>query len=574
MVKNLKRFLKYYRPYKRLFFLDLFCAVAAALLELLFPLTVSHIVDTLLPTGNWDLILSSCAALVGVYLVNTALKYVVGYWGERLGLYIETDLRTELYTHMQKLSFRFFDNHKTGQLASRISNDLLDVGNMAHYGPEHFLIAVFTLIGALFLMFCANWQLALLLGVFVLILLAINIYFMQRLVAARGRMFGAIGGFISRLEDGIGGIRVVQAFANENYQKKLFMKDNQKFCEAKIEGFKNTAKNEAVTYIFINLLPLLALLGASWFTLNGGMSSGELFSFILLATVMVTPVQMLTAFSVHFPNGMAGFKNFLEIMDTEPEIKDAANAVEATSLGGDIRYENITFGYNQGQAVLKNINLSICTGETVAFVGTSGSGKTTLCSLLPRFYEPEAGYITIDGLDIRDMTLYSLRRQIGVVQQDVFLFVGTIRENIQFGKLDATEQEIWEAARRAQLDAFIREQPDGLDTIIGERGVKLSGGQKQRLSIARMFLKNPPILILDEATSSLDTQTEAAVQQSLAELSKGRTTLVIAHRLATVRNADRIVVLAESGIMEQGSHEQLLQQGGIYSRLHRAQAGA
>lgn len=574
MVKNLKRFLKYYRPYKGLFFLDLFCAVAAALLELLFPFTVSHIVDTLLPTGNWGLILSSCAALVGVYLVNTALKYVVGYWGERLGLYIETDLRTELYTHMQKLSFRFFDNHKTGQLASRISNDLLDVGNMAHYGPEHFLIAVFTLIGSLFLMFYANWQLALLLGVFVLLLLAINIYFMQRLVAARGRMFGAIGGFISRLEDGIGGIRVVQAFANENYQRKLFMKDNQKFCEAKIEGFKNTAKNEAVTYIFINLLPLLALLGGSWFTLNGGMSSGELFSFILLANVMVTPVQMLTAFSVHFPNGMAGFKNFLEIMDTEPEIKDAANAVEVTSLGGNIRYENITFGYNQGQAVLKNINLSVCTGETVAFVGTSGSGKTTLCSLLPRFYEPEAGYITIDGMDIRDMTLHSLRRQIGVVQQDVFLFAGTIRENIQFGKLDATEQEIWEAARRAQLDAFIREQPDGLDTIIGERGVKLSGGQKQRLSIARMFLKNPPILILDEATSALDTQTEAAVQQSLAELSKGRTTLVIAHRLATVRNADRIVVLTESGIMEQGSHEHLLQQGGIYSRLHRAQAGA
>lgn len=570
----LRRFLRYYRPYKGLFFLDLFCAVAAALLELLFPFTVSRIVDALLPTGNWSLILFACAALVGVYLINTALKYVVGYWGERLGLYIETDLRTELYTHLQKLSFRFFDNHKTGQLASRISNDLLDVGNMAHYGPEHFLIAAFTLIGSVVLMFRANWQLALLLSVFAAVLLIINIYFMKRLVAARGRMFRAIGGFLSRLEDGIGGIRVVQAFTNEEHQKKLFTSDNQRFCAAKIEGFKNTAKNEAVIYIFISLLPVLALLGGSWFTLNGGMSGGELFSFILLANVMVAPIRMLAAFSVRFPNGMAGFKNFVEIMDMEPEIKDVPDAVAVPSLRGDIVYENVTFGYNEGQTVLKNINLSVRAGETVAFVGTSGAGKTTLCSLLPRFYEVDSGRITIDGMDIRRMTLQSLRRQMGVVQQDVFLFSGTIRDNIRFGKLDATEQEIWEAAKRAQLAGFILEQPDGLDTLIGERGVKLSGGQKQRLSIARMFLKNPSILILDEATSSLDTETEAAIQQSLAELAHGRTTLIIAHRLATVRSADRIVVLTEEGIAEQGGHQELLQLDGIYSRLHRAQAGA
>lgn len=574
MLKNLKRFLSYYRPYKGLFFLDLTCAVSAALLGLLFPFTVSHVVDTLLPTGNWGLILSACAVLVGVYLVNAALKYIVGYWGERLGLYIETDLRTELYTHMQKLSFRFFDNHKTGQLASHISNDLMDVGNMAHYGPEHFLIAVSTLMGSMALMFRVNWRLALVLSALVAALLAINIHFMKRLVAARKRMFGAIGGFMNRLEDGIGGIRVVQAFANEHHQQKLFMKDNEKFCETKIEGFQNTAKNEAVTYLFISLLPVLTLLGGSYLTLRDGMSGGELFSFILLANLMVSPVQMLAAFSVRFPNGMAGFQNFAEIMDTEPEIKDAADAVAVSSLRGDIRYEGVAFGYDENRRILEGINLTVRAGETVAFVGTSGTGKTTLCSLLPRYYEPDAGRITVDGMDIRKLTLTSLRRQIGVVQQEVFLFSGTIRENIQFGKLDATEQELWEAARRARLDEFIRELPEGLDTVIGERGVKLSGGQKQRLSIARIFLKNPPILILDEATSSLDTQTEAAIQQSLSELSEGRTTLVIAHRLATVRNADRIIVLTENGIAEQGSHEELLRQGGIYSRLHRIQAGA
>ena len=398
--------------------------------------------------------------------------------------------------------------------------------------------------------------------------------FMKRLVLARKRMFGAVGGFLSHLEDGIGGIRVVQAFANEKYQQKLFMKNNEKFCESKIDGFKNTAKNEALTYIFISLLPLVAVLGGSWLVLNDRMSSGEFFSFILLAGVMLTPIRMLAAFSVRFPNGMAGFQNFLEIMDTEPEIQDAENAIKIASLRGDIEYKNVTFGYDKDRHVLKNVNLSIKAGETVAFVGASGEGKSTLCSLLPRFYEAEAGRISIDGIDIKDMTLDSLRRQIGVVQQDVFLFAGTIRENIRFGKLDATEEELWEAARRAQLEEFIKEQPEGMDTPIGERGVKLSGGQKQRMSIARMFLKNPPILILDEATSSLDTQTEAAIQQALSELSRGRTTLTIAHRLATIRNADRIIVLREKGIAEEGNHEELLQLGGIYSHLNQAQAGA
>lgn len=570
----IRRFLRYYSPYKGLFLLDISCAVAAALLELFFPFTVQHIVDTLLPRGDWKLILGACGLLVLIYIVNTVLKFVVGYWGEKLGLYIETDLRIEIYTHLQKLSFRFFDNHKQGQLASRITNDLMDIGNMAHYGPEHFLISTFTLAGAMVMMFHANWQLALPLSLFVVILLAINMHFMRRLVVTRKRMFGAVGGFLSRLEDGIGGIRVVQAFANEDHQKKLFVSDNQRFCEAKIDGFKNVAQNEAVTYMFISLLPVLALLGGSWFTLNGRMTGGELFSFILIANVIVMPIRMLAAFSVRFPNGMAGFKNFVEIIDTEPEIKDAPDAVEVSSLRGDIRYEQVSFGYREDSTVLNTIDLSVRAGETVAFVGTSGAGKTTLCSLLLRFYEADEGRITIDGMDIRKLKLASLRQQIGVVQQDVFLFSGSIGENIRFGKLGATEEELWEAARRAQLDDFIREQPAGMDTLIGERGVKLSGGQRQRIAIARMFLKNPPILILDEATSSLDTLTESSILQALAELAQGRTTLIIAHRLATIRHADRIVVLTEEGIAEEGGHEELLRKNGIYSNLYRAQVGA
>ncbi|SHN58695.1 ABC transporter ATP-binding protein [Desulfitobacterium chlororespirans] len=570
----IRRFLRYYSPYKGLFLLDVSCAVAAALLELFFPFTVQHIVDTLLPRGEWKLILGACILLGLIYIVNTVLKFVVGYWGEKLGLYIETDMRIEIYTHLQKLSFRFFDNHKQGQLASRITNDLMDIGNMAHYGPEHFLISTFTLAGAMVMMFQANWQLALPLSLFVMILLAINMHFMRRLVVTRKRMFGAVGGFLSRLEDGIGGIRVVQAFANEDHQKKLFVSDNQCFCEAKIDGFKNVAQNEAVTYMFISLLPVLALLGGSWFTLNGRMTGGELFSFILIANVMVMPIRMLAAFSVRFPNGMAGFKNFVEIIDTEPEIKDAPDAVEVSSLRGDIRYEQVSFGYREDSTVLNTIDLSVRAGETVAFVGTSGAGKTTLCSLLLRFYEADEGRITIDGMDIRKLKLASLRQQIGVVQQDVFLFSGSIGENIRFGKLGATEEELWEAARRARLDDFIREQPTGMDTLIGERGVKLSGGQRQRIAIARMFLKNPPILILDEATSSLDTLTESSILQALAELAQGRTTLIIAHRLATIRHADRIVVLTEEGIAEEGGHEELLRKNGIYSNLHRAQVGA
>ncbi|MDR1014034.1 MAG: ABC transporter ATP-binding protein/permease [Coriobacteriales bacterium] len=571
--KLLRRFVRCYRPYKGLFFLDLGCAAAVACLSLLFPFTVSGIVDSLLPQGEWTLILMACLGLVGVYALNSLLSFVVGYWGERLGLNIETDLRLEAYSHLQKLSFRYFDNNRTGKLASRISNDLLDVGNMVHYGPEHLIIAVSTILGATVLMMRVNVALALVMVALTVAVLTINIYFMRRLVAARKQLFNAIGGLMARLEDGIGGIRVVQAFANEDYQQHLFAQDNRRFGEAKISGFRDFALSESVTSLLTNLLPIAALLGGSWLALNGTMSNGDLFGFILLANAVLVPIRLLAAFSVRFPNGLAGFRNFCELMDREPEIQDGPTASDIRIERGEVRFEQVSFSYDSQKPVLQGISLTAAPGQTVAFVGSSGCGKTTLCSLLPRFYEPSSGRISIDGVDIREMTLTSLRRQIGIVQQDVFLFAGSIRDNIRFGRLDASDEEIWEAARLAQLDEFIVQQADGLDTAIGERGVKLSGGQRQRLAIARMFLKNPPILILDEATSSLDTQTEAAIQQSLARLSEGRTTLVVAHRLPTVRNADRIFVLSEGRVAEQGEHGSLVALGGIYRRLHALQAG-
>lgn len=567
----IRRFCNYYLPYKGLFLLDFSCAVIMSALELVFPLAVNQVVDQLLPTGNWHWILLACTGLLGVYILNTGLHIVVNYWGNKLGLNIETDMRNELFGHMQKLSFRFFDTHKTGQLMSRISNDLMDVGSMAHNGPEHLFIVSITLIGALWAMFAISWKLSLMTFLLLLLVTLVMIISTKRMTKAFQQLFASVGLFYARLQDGLGGIRVVQAFATEEHQKKLFISDNQWFHKVKMDGFRIFTLSSAVTYLLMRLLSLFALAGGSWFFLQGELTSGQLFSFILLINVITRPIQMISSLIERIPKGIAGFRNFAEIMDIQPDIIDTPDAVDAPNLQGNICYNGVCFAYEDSCPVLKNINLSIPAGETVAFVGPSGGGKTTLCSLLPRFYELLSGSITIDGMDISKIRLQSLRQQIGIVQQDVFLFAGTIRENILYGKMDGTEEEIWEAVERAQLKDFICAQTDGLDAVIGERGVKLSGGQKQRLSIARMFLKNPSILILDEATSALDTETELAIQKSLAELSKGRTTLIIAHRLATIKNADRIIVVTQDGIAEQGSHENLLTARGVYSRLYHAQ---
>lgn len=570
----LRRFFSYYRPYKKLFILDFTCAVGAGLLELAFPVAVNKFIDDLLPGQDWPLILIACVALLGIYALNTAMNYVVTYWGHMLGINIETNMRKKMFDHIQKLSFRFFDNNKTGHLLGRITNDLNDIGEVAHHGPEDVFIAVMTLVGAFVLMADINLQLAVITFIIVPIMAWVIIHFGRSMTETYHRLFGNVGNFNARIEDNVGGIRVVQSFANEEFEKELFAVDNQKFRETKLMAYKLMAKSSSVSYMMTRLITIVVMVCGAWFFIQGELEIGEFVAFILLSNVFFRPIEKINAVIESYPKGIAGFKRYLEVIDTEPDIADKPDAVAVGPLRGDISFSNVSFGYEDDRKVLEDISLSVNAGETIAFVGPSGAGKTTICNLLPRFYDVTGGAISIDGIDIRDMKLSSLRKQIGIVQQDVFLFSGTIRENIAYGKLDAGLQEIWQAARQARLEELINSLPNGMDTVIGERGVKLSGGQKQRLAIARMFLKNPPILILDEATSALDTETEAAIQQSLADLSVGRTTLVIAHRLTTIKNADRIVVVSEDGISEEGRHEELVNAGGTYSRLYQAQYNA
>ncbi|KQO18303.1 ABC transporter ATP-binding protein [Paenibacillus sp. Leaf72] len=569
----IRRFFSYYQPYRGLFMLDFGCAVLAGLLELAFPLVVNRFVDDLLPKGEWMIILWASLALLALYIVNTLLLFVVNYWGHMLGINIETDMRKKLFEHIQKLSFKFFDNTKTGHLMTRLTNDMMQIGEMAHHGPEDLFIAVMTLAGSFVLMMLINWKLAVMTFIVVPVIIWFVIYFNRKMTSAIHQLFTDIGDFNARVEDNVGGIRVVQAFANESYEKEQFNTNNSRFRLTKLLSYKLISQNGTISYMMMRLVTVFVMVCGTWFVIQNELTYGEFIGFLLLTNVFFKPIEKINAIIESYPQGFAGFKRYVELLDIEPDIADAPNAVAMGELKRDIRFQNVSFGYEGEEKVLNNISLTVGKGETVAFVGPSGAGKTTLCSLLPRFYELNEGSITVDGVDIRQIKLLSLRSQIGIVQQDVFLFSGSIRENILYGKLGATEEEIWEAARRARLDDFIRTQPEGLDTVIGERGVKLSGGQKQRMSIARMFLKNPPILILDEATSALDTETELIIQQSLAELSEGRTTLVIAHRLATIKNADRIVVVTPQGIEEQGRHEELVHQGGIYSRLHQAQFG-
>jgi ATP-binding cassette subfamily B protein len=564
----LKRFIAYYRPHRGLFLLDFGCAVLSGLLELGFPMAVRGFVDHLLPGRDWGLILLASAGLLAIYLLNTALMAVVTYWGHLLGINIETEMRRRAFDHLQKLSFRFYDNVKTGHLVARVTKDLEEVGEVAHHGPEDLFIAIMTFVGAFALMFMVNIRLALIAAAVVPVMTGLSSRYGARMSQNFRELFSQVGRFNARIEENVGGMRVVQAFANEDHERQLFAADNARYRDTKLAAYRLMAGSMSVTYLGMRLTQVIVMLAGTWFVLHGQLSDGGFVGFLLLVGVFLRPVEKFTAVLEVYPKGVAGFRRYLELLDTAPDIVDRPGAIAAPHVRGDIRYEGVTFGYAPGRPVLRGIDLSIRAGEMVAFVGPTGAGKTTICALLPRFYEPDSGRITIDGHDIRDVTLASLRSQIGIVQQDVFLFGGTVRDNIAYGRLGASEAEILEAARRAQMAATIAAMPAGLDTLIGERGVKLSGGQKQRLAIARIFLKDPPILILDEATSALDTETERAIQAALAELSRGRTTLVVAHRLATIRDADRIVVVDETGIAEQGAHGELLARDGIYRRLH------
>ncbi|EAF1687960.1 TPA: ABC transporter ATP-binding protein [Listeria monocytogenes] len=552
--------------------MDFGCAVLAAILELAFPVAVNHVIDTLLPGKDFGLIITAALALLFFYILNTFMQYIVTYFGHMLGLNIETDMRRDLFSHLQKQPFGFYDNQKTGKLMSRMTTDLFEIGEVAHHGPEDIFISIMSLFGAFFLMLNINVKLAISTFILVPILTVLIVYFNKRMTKVTTGIFKDLGNFNAGVENAISGVRVVQAFANEPHEKGRFRVLNQAYRQSKLMFYKVMGLSFSFNYFLMRLISLFALLFGAYFTINGEISYGEFVGFILLTNVFIRPIEKINNVIESYPKGFAGFKRFLEVMDTEPAIQDEKDAKPAKAFRGDIAYNHVSFEYSDGKNVLNHINLSIKAGETVAFVGPSGAGKTTICNLLPRFYDVSAGEITIDGENIKRFTLPSLRAQIGVVQQDVFLFSGTVRENIAYGKLDASDEEIEHVVKLAHLSKVVEEMPDGLDTIIGERGVKLSGGQKQRLAIERMFLKNPPILILDEATSALDTETEQVIQASLEELAEGRTTLIIAHRLATIKHADRIIVVNETGIAETGTHNELLaQDNGAYKRLYDAQ---
>ena len=530
----LREFFSYYRPFMGLFWLDFGCAVLSGLLELAFPLAITGFIDHLLPQGDWSLTIAAAVGLLLLYAINAGLLTVVIYWGHKLGINIETEMRARAFDHLTRLSWRWYDRARTGKLVARVTRDLEEIGEVAHHGPEDAVVAIMTFVGAFALMFWINPQLALIVALIVPAMLALVIVYGGRMTRTWRAIYSRVGDFNVRLEEALGGVRVVQAFGNESH---LFAGDNARYRQAKLDAYRVMAASSALQYMGLRLVQVIVMVVGAGFVLSGSLSTGGFVGFLLLVGVFYRPLEKIAAVIETYPRGIAGFRRYQELLATDPEIADAPEATEAPVLRGDIHFDRVGFAYDQGRPILQGIDLTVRAGETVAFVGHSGAGKTTLLALLPRFYEPTEGRIIVDGMPLDRMRLNSLRRQIGLVSQDVFLFGGTLRENIAYGRLGASEDEIRKA------------------------------GQKQRVAIARAFLKNPPILILDEATSALDSQTEREIQSALDALAVGRTTLIIAHRLGTIRNADRIVVMQDGRIAEIGSHAQLLSQGGIYATL-------
>ncbi|MDP9094976.1 MAG: ABC transporter ATP-binding protein/permease [Pseudomonadota bacterium] len=566
-------FLSCYRPHRRLLIGVFGAASLSGVLELGFPMAVRAFVDRLLPQADLPPILVAIALLLLLYLGNAALLAVVTYWGHVLGVSIETELRRRAFDHLHALSMRFFDRETTGHVVSRITTDLADIGEVAHHGPEDLLVALLTFLGAFALMLLVSWKLALVAIAVVPMATWLIAHYGARMDVNARAQFRRIGRFNARVEENVGGARVVQAFANEAHERARFATENDSYRREKLGAYRLITTSLTLNYLSMRLVQIVVMLGGTVLIVRGGLSIGDFVAFLLLVSVFYRPLDKIGTMIEIYPRGLAGFRRFRDLLATAPDVQDEPGAADAPELQGDIAFEQVRFGYEPGQPVLDGFDLRIAAGETVAIVGPSGAGKTTLCALLPRFYDVQAGRITIDGIDIRSVRRTSLRRQIGIVEQSVFLFAGTIRDNVGYGRLGASEVEIADAIRRARLEEFVASLPDGLDTEIGERGARLSGGQRQRIAIARIFLKNPPILILDEATSALDSETERLIQRSLAELAEGRTTLVIAHRLATIRGADRIVVLSPQGVLEQGPHATLLANDGPYRRLHEAQFG-
>ena len=564
-------FLSYYKPHLHLFLLDMACALGIALIDLAFPYLSRLSMQELLPQNLFGAFFAVMGCLLAAYLLRAGMYYIVTYLGHMMGVLIEADIRRDLFGHMQNLSFSFYDKNRTGQLMSRATTDLFEITELAHHGPEDLFISVITLGGAFCLMLTIQWKLALIVFAVVPLFVIFTIFQRRRMMKASVQVKQNMAGINGQLESSISGMRTAKAFANEEQENRKFQQSNNQFKGAKRDYYKAMATYMAGLEFALPAMNVLTITAGGWFILQGEMNYIDLITFALYISTFLTPVRKLAAFVEQFLNGMAGFKRFVELMRVEPAVQDAPDAVDMDSAKGDILVDDVSFSYEDGETVLDHVSIHIPQGETVAVVGPSGGGKSTLCQLIPRFYDVTGGRILVDGMDVRHLTQQSLRQNIGIVQQDVFLFAGTIYDNIRYGKPDATQEEIMEAAKRAEIYDDIMAMPDGFQTYVGERGVMLSGGQKQRVSIARIFLKNPPILILDEATSALDSVTEARIQSAFDELAKGRTTLIIAHRLSTIRNAHRIIVVDDNRIVEEGTHQELLQSGGEYAQLYNAQ---
>ena len=567
----LRIFLSYFKPHRRLFALDMTCAFLIALIDLAFPLVSRQALYTWLPEKQFRVFFIVMAAVVAAYVLRSGLYFVVAYWGHTFGIRVEADIRRDLYHHMQELGFDFYDRNRTGQLMSRLTSDLFELTELAHHGPEDLFISVVTIFGALAVMFAVRWELALVLLVLLPVLLWTAMRRRRQMSDASRAAKQKTGTINAAIESGLSGVRTTKAFANEAEQQQRFDEANEVFKTAKRGFHKEMGRFNAVMEFFTGILPVVVIAVGGWLIMRGRMDYVDLITFSLYVTAFVSPIRKLANFAEMFSNGFAGLHRFVELMRTEPTIQDAPDAVELTDVRGDVDVEDVTFAYGDKTDVLHHVTLHIPAGETVALVGPSGGGKSTLCQLLPRFYDVDSGSISIDGHDVRKLTQGSLRRSIGIVQQDVFLFADTIRENIRYGRPGASDEEVERAARQAEIYDDIMAMPDGFDTYVGERGALLSGGQKQRVSIARIFLKNPPILILDEATSALDSVTESKIQGAFDRLARGRTTLIIAHRLSTIRSASRILVIRDGRIAEEGSHQALLALNGEYARLYHTQ---
>lgn len=571
--KKWKRLLSYYKPFKGIFFADLFFAFLGAAVSLVIPLLVRHITSDVIYRENpVDIVWKLAGVMVVLVLVECYSNYFIAYHGHVMGARIEYNMRNEIFSHYQKLSFSFYDNHKVGHLMSRISNDLFDISELLHHGPEDIIISIIKFVGSFVILININSTLTLLTFAFIPVIFVYAFVLNRKMKRAFRENRNKISDINSQVEDNLSGIRVVKSFANEEIEMEKFREGNRRFLSTKRNSYRYMGIYHSGLGAMITMVTVVVVTGGTMLLSNGAVAMSDLIAFLLYINNFTEPVRKLINFTEQFQNGYSGYERFLEIMNVEPDIKDKENAISVSRLEGNIDFNNVDFKYEESsKPVLQNVDLHINKGEYIALVGSSGAGKTTVCSLIPRFYEVSSGSVCIDGMDIRDMKLRNLRSNIGIVQQDVYLFVGTIMDNIRYGRPDATEEEIIAAAKEANAHDFIMELPDGYDTDIGQRGVKLSGGQKQRISIARVFLKNPPILIFDEATSALDNESEKIVQQSLEKLAKNRTTLVIAHRLSTIRNAERILVLSDKGVEEEGSHEELLKKEGAYAALYKMQ---